>query len=138
MVCDRELTESVIVFDGLCNLCAGVVRFVIGRDRRRAFRFAPMQGETGARLMRAHGLDPRDVKTFLLLEDGQAFLRSEAVLRIVRRLPFPWNCLVVFRVLPRAVRDRIYDFIAARRYRWFGKRQACLTPECGLEDRFLR
>lgn len=130
-------TARVIVFDGVCTLCSRCVRFVIRRDGRGLYRFATLQGATGAGLLLRHGLDPGDVRTFLLIKDGRSFLRSDAVLEIARDLGPVWRMLALLRVVPRSWRDALYDFVARRRYRWFGQEPACPTPDDQMRQRFL-
>ena len=128
-----------MVFDGVCNLCSGSVRFIVERDPHAHFRFASIQSEAGAALMREHGLaiPEGDPSSIVLVEDGRAFTRSTAALRIVRRLRMPWTLLYAFVVVPRFVRDAVYDFVARHRYRWFGKKDACMVPTPELRARFL-
>lgn len=130
-------TRPVIVFDGMCNLCSRSVAFIIRRDPERRFRFAPMQSEAGARLLQRHGLDPDDVRTLLLVEGGRPYLRSDAWLRVVRRLRGPWRLAAGLRLVPRPVRDWVYGVVARNRYRWFGRREQCLVPTPEERDRFL-
>jgi predicted DCC family thiol-disulfide oxidoreductase YuxK len=87
--------------------------------------------------MREYGLDPEEVETFVLIEDGTPFVRSEAALRIARHLRQPWRSFGVARVVPRAVRDRLYDAVARNRYRWFGRREICMVPSTAVAVRFL-
>jgi predicted DCC family thiol-disulfide oxidoreductase YuxK len=128
----------VILFDGLCNLCAGTVRFVLERDRASAFDFASLQSAAARGVLAKAGRDAaRLPDSVVLVDEDGVHLRSEAALRIAGRLRQPWPLLAVFRILPRALRDAAYDFVARRRYRWFGKRDACLVPTPALRARFL-
>ncbi|MHC5023232.1 MAG: thiol-disulfide oxidoreductase DCC family protein [Planctomycetota bacterium] len=127
----------IILFDGVCNLCNRSVQFVIRRDHGPAFRFATLQSERGRGLMTARGLDPDSLESMVLIEDDRAFTRSDAALRIARRLARPWRWLWAFRVVPRGARDFIYGLVARHRYRWFGRRDACMVPSDDLRDRFL-
>ncbi|MBK8162562.1 MAG: DUF393 domain-containing protein [Gammaproteobacteria bacterium] len=129
--------ESVIVFDGVCTLCSRWVRFVIRRDARARFRFAPLQTPAGAALLQRHGIDPSDVRTFLLVKAGKAYLRSDAVIEIARDLGAGWTWLRALQLVPRTWRDALYDLLARHRYRWFGRQQACMTPDEGMRARFL-
>ena len=123
----------IVLFDGVCNLCTGSVRFVIARDSRRQFRFASLQSSVAERL-----LGRRDtLESVVLVEDGRTYRKSTAALRIVRRLDGLWPLLSVLLVIPRPLRDAVYDWIGARRYRWFGRTDACWTPQPELADRFL-
>lgn len=129
--------RPVIVFDGVCNLCNTLVDFVLRRDRRKAFLFASNQSEEGRDLLARHGADPSDVTTLYLIEDGRAFARSTAALRVARRLKFPWNLAYGLIVVPRPVRDWAYRLIARNRYRLFGKSEICRLPTPEERERFL-
>ena len=127
---------GTILFDGVCNLCNGFVRFVIARDRSAHFRFGALSSPAAQELLRAAGVHtPPD--SIVLLEDGRVHFRSDAALRVARRLPFPWPLAFALTIVPRVVRDGVYDFIAARRYRWFGRREVCMVPTPELRRRFL-
>lgn len=129
--------SSVILFDGVCNLCNGLVQFIISRDPGGRFAFASLQSDAARRLMGEVSLtDPRP-DTFVLMEDGRAFTRSTAALRIARRLGFPWSLAYPLVGVPTPLRNRAYDIVARNRYRWFGKRDACMVPSPDIRRRFL-
>jgi predicted DCC family thiol-disulfide oxidoreductase YuxK len=122
----------------VCNLCSAFVQFVIARDPSRRFRFASLQSEAARRCLDAAATTFATVpKTIVLLEDGRLFTRSTAALRVARHLRFPWPLAFALIVVPRPVRDWVYDLVARNRYRWFGRRDICLVPTPALEDRFL-
>lgn len=129
--------KPTILFDGVCNLCNGFVQFIIIRDKKRYFRFASLQSDYVSSL----NLDDEnlisDMNTVILLEDGQIYTKSAAVLRIVRQLRFPYPLAYIFVVIPRPVRDILYSWISRNRYRWFGKRESCMIPTPDLVDRFV-
>lgn len=129
---------ATVVFDGVCVLCSGGVRFLLPRDRAGRFRFAAMQSETGRRLLAEHGLDPGDPVSFLLLEGGRAYTDSSAALRILVLLGGWWRLVGALYAVPRFLRDAVYCFVARRRYRWFGRRDACFAPAADMAHRFLR
>jgi predicted DCC family thiol-disulfide oxidoreductase YuxK len=132
----QAMNEPVIVlFDGVCNLCNGVVQFVIARDPQAKFRFASQQSEVGLKLMRLHHLP--EMTSVVLIRDGKALLKSDAVLEIARLLPAPWAWAVVFKIVPRVVRDFVYGLVARSRYSIFGRRDACWLPTPELRTRFL-
>lgn len=128
----------VVLFDGVCNLCDAAVLFIIDRDPDARFRFAALQSGAAARLLaglpRPEGGDPESV---FLLEDGKLYDRSTAALRIARRLRWPWKLAYALVAVPRPLRDAAYRFVARRRYRWFGRRDACRVPTPELRARFL-
>lgn len=128
--------ESIVVFDGVCNLCSAAVRFILNNDKAGRIRFAPLQSSLGQTLLEQHGIDPANARSFLLLRGPDAYLESDAALEIARDLG-PWRWLRVFRVIPRSLRNRIYGLIARNRYRWFGKRDTCFVPTREQRARFL-
>jgi predicted DCC family thiol-disulfide oxidoreductase YuxK len=119
--------QAIILIDGVCVLCSRWYRFVSARDRTHRFRFVAIQEPEGRVIAKRHGIDPQNPTTFILLEGGVAFVRSDAALRILGQLPGRrWTWLL--RVVPNAVRDRVYDLIACNRYRWFGRLDVCILP----------
>jgi predicted DCC family thiol-disulfide oxidoreductase YuxK len=135
--------RSIILFDGVCNLCNGFVNFVIDRDPDGVFRFAALQSEAGRQLVRDHGAvssaggEAALLQSVILIENGTLYRRSTAALRIARHLTPPWPLLYAFIVVPKPIRNAVYDQIAARRYDWFGQRDQCRVPTPALKDRFL-
>lgn len=128
---------GVVLFDGVCNLCNGLVNFLIARDPEGHLRFASLQSEAGRALVRAAGRDPDDLDTMLFVEGDALHARSEAVVRILPHLRAPWRWMAWTRHVPLAVRDPLYRFVAARRYRWFGRTNQCRLPTPELAARFL-
>jgi predicted DCC family thiol-disulfide oxidoreductase YuxK len=133
--CDAP--HAVVLFDGVCNLCNGFVRFVIPRDPPGHIRFAALQSETARRLMAQTGLTADGADSIVLVEGQRAFVRSEAALRIARQLRFPWPMLYGLVIVPRPLRDWAYDVVARNRLRWFGRRDVCMVPGPETRDRFL-
>ncbi|MCC3157568.1 thiol-disulfide oxidoreductase DCC family protein [Hymenobacter sp. 15J16-1T3B] len=133
-----QVGSSVILFDGVCNLCHGLVQFIIERDPQARFRFASLQSAEGQRLMPG-GInpDPDNPDSVVLIEDGRAYTHSTAILRILRRLGGGWALLSAAGILPRVLRDAAYRFVARNRYRWFGKQTECWLPTPELKARFL-
>ncbi len=132
------MTHPIILYDGVCNLCEGSVRFVLARDSARRFCFAALQSERGRQLLAQHGLQAfGDLSAVVLLQDGKAYVKSDAAILIASQLDPPWPFFARLAFLPRPVRDRIYDFIGTRRYHWFGKKVECWMPTGDLKDRFI-
>jgi predicted DCC family thiol-disulfide oxidoreductase YuxK len=129
--------SSVILFDGVCNLCNGLVQFVIARDRHGRFTFASLQSGAAARLLSGRGSLESLPDSLVLLEGDRLYTRSAAALRVARGLGFPWQLAYAFVVVPRPVRDAIYDWVARNRYRWFGKQAVCMVPTPDLRRRFV-
>lgn len=128
---------ATIVFDGVCLLCNGWVRFLLRHDRRGRYRFAAMQGQAGRALLQQHGLDPDDPLSFLLVDDRGAWTDSDAIVRVLAGLGGFWRLATVLRVVPRRVRDIGYRLIARHRYRWFGRSEHCMLPTPEQRERFL-
>lgn len=126
---------ATVLFDGVCNLCNGAITFIIKRDPKGQFRFAPL-GSAPANKLLAGAAGPIP-DSMVLVEDGRVFVRSAAALRIARRLRLPWPLAYVFIAVPRPVRDWVYDMVARNRYRWFGRRDSCMVPTPELSARFL-
>jgi predicted DCC family thiol-disulfide oxidoreductase YuxK len=131
--------RPVVLFDGVCNLCNASVLFVIDRDPRGRFAFAPLQGDEAGALLRQRGYDtdPENPASILLVEGDRVYDRSTAALRIARRLSGLWPALSLLMAIPRPLRDAAYDWAARRRYRWFGRLDACRLPTPELRSRFL-
>jgi predicted DCC family thiol-disulfide oxidoreductase YuxK len=119
--------QGLILFDGVCVLCSRGCHFVSKRDRRGYFRFVAIQLAEGRPLADQLGIDPDRPDSFAFVANGQGYVKSEAVLRIARELP-RWRWTWVFHFIPRVIRDAIYDLVARNRYRWFGRRDACILP----------
>jgi predicted DCC family thiol-disulfide oxidoreductase YuxK len=127
----------IVVFDALCPLCSANARFLLKRDGARVFRLASVQSEAGRALYRRFGLDADDPDTMLVV-DGDRLLRdSDAVLAIARGLGAPWSGAVMFRLVPRRLRDAAYRWVARNRYRLFGRRDTCWLPTAEYRDRLL-
>ncbi len=123
------MEHPVILFDGVCNLCNSAVDFVIRRDRKGVFRYASLQSEVGMNLLRERGLPSDRLDTIVLVDaGGKVSFRSTAALKIARQLSGAWPLLYAFIILPAGLRDVVYNWIAANRYKWFGQRDTCRLP----------
>jgi predicted DCC family thiol-disulfide oxidoreductase YuxK len=133
----RPPDGPVLLFDGVCNLCNGVVQFVIPRDPDGQISFAPLQSDAGEALLDRvdhpdHGLD-----SVVLIEGNAVYRKSTAAIRVLEILGWPYRIAAAGRLVPRPVRDWLYDVVADNRYDWFGKRDRCMVPEEDVSDRFL-
>ena len=127
----------VIFFDGVCNLCEGSVQFVIKADKKKLFRFASLQGSHGMQLLDGLQTEGASLRTFILKEDNVIYTRSTAVLRVLKHLGGLWSLGYAFIIVPRFIRDAVYNFISRNRYKWFGEKKECWIPDPALKDRFL-
>ena len=133
----EDLPDRLLFFDGVCNLCNGMVQFVIKRDSRKRLHFATLQSAAGVHFISAHGLATADIGTSVYWRNGEALTRSTAALNVARDVGGVWVLAFGLILVPRFIRDAVYDFIARNRYRWFGKRDACMVPTSELRERFL-
>ena len=134
---NKQLTHSIILFDGVCNLCNGAVNFVIKRDTGNVFKFTPLQEKQGVLLLKTHAVDTQKLDSIVLIENGNVYIKSSAALRIARKLSGLWPLFFVLLIIPSFIRDGVYDFIAKNRYKWFGKKEQCMIPTQGLREKFL-
>jgi predicted DCC family thiol-disulfide oxidoreductase YuxK len=129
--------SDIVLFDGHCNLCNGTVKFIIKRDPNAKFHFAALQSPAGERLLSEFNLPTDAFETFVLIQEDRYYIKSSAALHVVKKLKGIWKLLYVFVLVPRPIRDYLYSFIAKRRYRWFGRRDACMIPTADIRQRFL-
>lgn len=129
--------QPVILFDGVCNFCNGAVNFVIKRDKKALIQFAPLQSEKGRMFSRQFGFSEEDMKTFLFIEDGRVYTKSTAALRVCRYLGALWPLCYGFIIVPKFIRDGMYNWIAKNRYKWFGKKETCMMPAPEVRTRFI-
>jgi predicted DCC family thiol-disulfide oxidoreductase YuxK len=129
--------RAVILFDGVCNLCNGLVNFIIDHDRTEIFSFGAQQSAGGQTMLNGLHLGRPDLRGIVLVVGQRVYTDSTAILEIFARLPRPWNFLAALRFIPRPVRDAVYGWIARHRYQWFGRSGACRVPTPQLARRFL-
>lgn len=129
--------HPVILFDGVCNFCNSSVQFVIKRDPKQQFRFASLQSEFGQQVLSQHQLPQNDFNSFILLQEGNIYTKSTAALKVAKQLSGLWPMLYGFIIIPPFIRNAVYSFIAQNRYRWFGKREACMLPSPQQRNLFL-
>ena len=127
----------IVIFDGICNFCNGSVNFIIKRDPKGVFSFAPMQSEIAQELMQKHKIEKEELDTFLLFKNGSVYDRSDAALEITRNLTGFWHLFQIFKILPKANRDGLYNLFARNRYALFGKRDSCMIPTPEIRKRFI-
>lgn len=131
------LNKSILLFDGVCNLCNSSVQWVIDRDRQGQFQFASLQSEFSKQKLKQFGVKNEDLNTVVLIDGDRVFKRSSAALEVLKKLGGGWQLFYVFKIVPAPIRDIVYNFIAKNRYRWFGKEESCRIPTPELKSRFL-
>lgn len=124
----------IILFDGICNFCDASVQFIMKRDNG-AFKFASLQSDIGQELVARHKL--QGIDSLVLIEEEKAYTRSTAALRIAKRLKGLWSLCYIGIIIPKPLRDPLYDRFAKNRYKWFGKKDACMLPSKEERARFL-
>lgn len=129
--------KPILLFDGVCNLCNGFVQFIIQHDPEAKFRFAALQSSAGQELLGEAQISTTELSTVVLWETGKFYTHSDVPLRVVRHLGGWWTLFAVFKIIPKSLRDSIYNWVAKNRYRWFGKKESCMIPTPELKARFL-
>ena len=129
--------NGVILFDGVCNFCNSSINFVMDRDPSGFFKFGALQSEEGIALLKKAGYQSEYLDSVLLLQDGHVYRDSEAALRITRKMTGLWPLMFGFIIVPRVIRDAVYNWIARNRYRWFGKMDSCRMPTPEIRSRFI-
>ena len=129
--------QPIILFDGVCNFCNNAVNFVIKRDKKATIHFTPLQTDKGRALLMQYGLPINDMQTFIFIENGNAYTRSTAALKVCRYLKGIWPMCYGFIIVPKLIRDGIYNWIAKNRYKWFGVKPECMLPTPDIKARFL-
>jgi predicted DCC family thiol-disulfide oxidoreductase YuxK len=132
-----ENNKSLILFDGVCNLCNSSVQFILLRDKKDRFRFASLQSDYGQSILKQYNLPTDKFNSLALVENGKIYQRSTGALRIARKLKGLWPMLYGFIIVPPFIRNLVYDIIAKNRYRWFGKKEECMLPRPEWKQKFL-
>ena len=130
------INKPVILFDGVCNLCSGSVQFILKKDKKKRFLFASLQSEYGQKLLQQFNLPPDNFNSFILYQEGKIFSKSTGALKMFSLLN-GWGWVNVFWIVPKFIRDAVYNLIANNRYKWFGKKEECWLPTPELRARFL-
>lgn len=129
--------ESILLFDGHCSLCNAAVDFVLKRDAKKKLLLASIQGPAGQRVLKKYQLPPSYLDTLVLVEQGKVYLGSTAALRVARLLGGGWPLFYSLIIIPKGLRDRIYQWIGKHRYQWFGRRASCRIPTAKEKSHFL-
>jgi len=128
---------KIVLFDGVCNFCNSSVNFIMDKDVKNRFKLAALQSDAGLELQKKFGLNPNDMKTFILIDGDKYYKKTTAALRVTKELKFPWNIPYIFIIIPPFIRNIFYNIIAKYRYKWFGKRDACRIPTPEEREKFL-
>jgi predicted DCC family thiol-disulfide oxidoreductase YuxK len=129
--------QPIILFDGVCNFCNNIVKFVLKRNNKKPVYFASLQSETGRKILQQYRLPMDDMQTIVFIENGKTYTRSSAGLRICRYLRGLWPLCYGLIIVPKFIRDAVYNWIARNRHKWFGKQEECMIPTPEMKNRFL-
>lgn len=127
----------ILLFDGVCNLCISIVNFILKKDTKGKFKFAALQSESGQALLNKFGLSTKDFNSFIFISGDKYFIKSSAVLHVLKELRIVWILFYIFIVIPRPIRDFMYSIIAKTRYTIFGKQNTCFLPSPDIKRKFL-
>lgn len=134
---EKKGHNTIILFDGVCNLCNGAVQFLLKRDKTKQFMFASLQSDAAKYILLQYNVKKLSMDSIVFIEDGKIYQKSTAVLRIIKYLNWPWTMISVASLLPLRFRDKMYDFIAMNRYTWFGKKDTCIMMLPEYKNRFI-
>jgi predicted DCC family thiol-disulfide oxidoreductase YuxK len=129
--------KFIVLFDGVCNLCSSSVQFILKRDKKEQFLFGSLQGNYGQEVLKKYGMPQNEFNSFMLLEGDRLYTKSSGALRMLRHLGGAWSLVYAFIILPKFIRDAVYNFAATNRYRWFGKKEECWLPKPEWKKKFL-
>lgn len=130
--------KKIILFDGVCNLCDTTVQYIIKHDKEDVFRFVALQSKLGQEIIKHIGVDISKTDSIILYEQGHAYYyKAEAALKIAGKLGGIYSLLSVFSIFPNWISNKIYDYIAKNRYKWYGKKDACMIPTPEIKSKFL-
>lgn len=127
----------ILLFDGVCNLCSASVQFVLKRNSKENVRFASLQSEFAVKALKDSKLPTDYLNSLVLLENGKTYVKSDAALKLAKHLNGAWKLGGVFSIVPRFIRDAVYDWVAKNRYKWSGKKDVCWIPEPRWKNRFI-
>jgi predicted DCC family thiol-disulfide oxidoreductase YuxK len=133
----HKAPSPIWLFDEMCVLCAGSVAFTLHHEQAPEIRFVAITSTEGRVIAASHGINPENPDTFLFIDAGRALPKSGGVIALCRYLRWPWRAGVALVLVPRPIRDWVYDRVARNRYAWFGKRETCLVPDQATRARFV-
>ncbi len=137
LIMNYNKAYKIILFDGVCNLCNSAVNFVIRHDKKNVFKFAALQSEIGQELISKFNIDTEKVDSIILIEGEKYYEKSSAALRISKDLSGAYPLLFGFMIVPKFIRNSVYDHIARNRYKWFGKKESCMIPTARVKGKIF-
>lgn len=131
------MPAHIVLFDGVCNLCNHSVQYIIKRDKESKIYYAPLQSDIGNKILTANHLSTKEFNTFIYVNEGKIYTKSDAALEVAKVLSWPTRLLHYLKIIPRFIRDGVYDFVSRNRYKWLGRRESCMIPTPELKSKFL-
>lgn len=129
--------NEVLLYDGVCKFCNGSVNFIIKHEKKSSLKFSPLQSTLSKKLSKDLNFDVDQLNTLIFIHTGKVYTKSKAVFKVSSYLKFPWNALSILNFLPTKLTDFFYDFIAKKRYVFFGREDECIVPDPEIRYRFL-
>ncbi|KAF2519303.1 thiol-disulfide oxidoreductase DCC family protein [Flavobacterium salilacus subsp. salilacus] len=130
--------KKIILFDGVCNLCDSTVQYLIKRDNKDVFRFVALQSEIGKQIIEHIGIDTTETDSIILYEPGKVYYyKAEAAIKIASALGGIYKLMNIFNILPKGLNNKVYDYVAKNRYKWYGKKEECMIPTPEMKAKFL-
>ncbi|PHR74651.1 MAG: thiol-disulfide oxidoreductase [Lutibacter sp.] len=133
----NTIPKPLLLFDGVCNLCNSSVQFVIKHDKKQQFLFSSLQSDAAKEILLQFGEINMNLDSIILITDAKIYSKSSAILKIAELLGGYYAVGIIFYIIPKFIRDKIYDFVAKNRYKWYGKRENCMIPNKKIKSRFL-
>ena len=133
----KTFPKPLLLFDGVCNLCNSSVQFVIKHDKKQQFLFSSLQSDAAKEILLQYDETNLNLDSIILIYNAKIYSKSSAILKIVKLLGDFYSFGIIFYIIPKFIRDKVYDFIAKNRYKWYGKRESCMLPNKDLKNRFL-
>ena len=131
------VTNPIILFDGVCNFCSNSVKFVIDRNSQSNLKFCQLQSARGKQLLAEYGQDDLEMTSMVLIANDKIYVKSSAALKVSVYMDKPWPLLTIFILVPKWIRNRVYDWFGNNRYNWFGKKESCWIPDDEINKRFI-
>ena len=130
--------KKIILFDGVCNLCDATVQFIIKHDKHDVFRFVALQSELGQQIVKYIGVDTSKTDSIILYEPGHAYYyKAEPAIKIAKELGGIYSLMGIFSIFPDWFSNKVYDYVARNRYKWYGKKDECMIPTPEMKAKFL-
>jgi len=135
---DLPKSKKIVLFDGVCNLCNSAILTTIKYDKKNDFVYTALSSKIGKEILTKLQIDPVKTDSIILYDPNiKHYTKSSAALKIMTHFGGIWNLSYIFWIVPKTIRDSVYDFIAKNRYKWFGKKEQCMIPTPELKAKFL-